>query len=112
MAWLNPAFIGSLTPGTVLLILVLLIATGRLRPKSNVTEIREDRDARLADAQAQRDEWREAYFLSEEARKQSETAFREALEVVRTANAVLSGFREAVHQVAIEANDRREGSKE
>lgn len=47
-------------------LLVLLIATGRLRTSQNVREIREDRDARLAEAA----EWKTAWQKSEETKAQ------------------------------------------
>lgn len=47
-------------------VLILLIATGRLRTSQNVKEIREDRDARLAEAA----EWKTAWEKSEETKAQ------------------------------------------
>jgi hypothetical protein len=47
-------------------LLVLLIATGKLRTSQNVKEIRDDRDARLAEAA----EWKTAWEKSEETKAQ------------------------------------------
>lgn len=47
-------------------VLVLLVVTGRLRTAQNVKEIREDRDARLAEAA----EWKTAWQESEKTKAQ------------------------------------------
>jgi hypothetical protein len=47
-------------------LLVILVVTGKLRPSSNVKEIRDDRDARLAEAA----EWKTAWEKSEETKAQ------------------------------------------
>lgn len=47
-------------------VLILLVVTGRLRTAQNVKEIRDDRDARLAEAA----EWKTAWEKSEETKQQ------------------------------------------
>jgi hypothetical protein len=106
MQWLAPGFISSLTPGALLLVAVLFIMTGRLVPKSVLKQVRDDRDERVKEAAAQTAEWREAHRLSELARETNAETFREALEVARTANAALTGFREAVTRVAADEQGR------
>lgn len=94
--WLTPQFISALTPAGLLSIFVLMLFLGRLRPKSAVDEVRQDRDERIADAHEQITIWREAYRLSESAREKNEAALREALEVARAAEDALKGFRAAM----------------
>lgn len=106
MAWLTPDIIGTLTPTGLVLLGVLMIMLGWLRPKRAVDEIRADRDARLADKDQQIIDWREAYRLSESAREKNEAALREALEVARAAETALEGFRLAAVQAAKESGAR------
>lgn len=94
--WLTPEFISTLTPAGLLSIVVLMILLGYLRPKRAIDEVRQDRDARIADAHEQITIWREAYRLSESAREKNEAALREALEVARAAEDALKGFRAAM----------------
>lgn len=94
--------IGTLTPWSVILLLVLGFMRGDIRPNRAIKEVRADRDARLADKDQQIATWREAHRLSEEARGKSEAASREALEVAKAAEEALKGFRSAALQVAAE----------
>lgn len=93
--WLTPSAIGALTPAGLLSLGVLLLMTGRIRPARAVEEVRQDRDARLADARDQIEIWRDAYRLSEVAREKSETALRESLETNRITVDLLRSVRSA-----------------
>lgn len=68
---------------------------GWIRPRSAVTEIREDRDARIAEVSAERDDWKEAHRLSELAREKLKATNHEQLELTRAAVDALRGFRMA-----------------
>ena len=73
MPSIDADLVRSLTAGGLLLLLVLLLIMafmlGLIRPRSAIREVREDRDARLADKDQQISEWREAHRGSEEARE-------------------------------------------
>jgi ABC-type transport system involved in cytochrome bd biosynthesis fused ATPase/permease subunit len=89
----------ALTPGGLLLLLVLLMAaafiSGLIRPRSAIKEVREDRDARLADKDRQIADWREAHRESEEAREVQAAALRESLEATRATAELLKAWRAA-----------------
>lgn len=88
MGWLTGDDIGALTTGTVLLALVLTMGYSWVR----------DRNERLNDLHTQVNEWREAHRLSEKARETQADALREALEIARTSEAVITGLRNALNQ--------------
>lgn len=76
MGWLDLQFLGDIGSTALVVLFVLAILTGRLRPQSAVREIREDRDARLAEAKSQYQKaldvakiWEEAYRTTEAARR-------------------------------------------
>lgn len=85
-----------LTPVTVILGAVTLLLTGRLVPRRTVTDIRDDRDARVSDAKALAEIWREAYRVSESARVEDHELLRQALEGVHTIVHLLESRRDAV----------------
>ena len=58
MTFLDPAI---LTPAALLAIGVLLVLTGKLLPNSYLTDVRHDREIRLAEMREERDEWRKAF---------------------------------------------------
>jgi len=88
MNWLDPETAKGLTPGIVLLALVVTMGTAWVR----------DRNARIRDLQQQVQEWREAHRLSETARETQANALREALDIARTSEAVIAGLRAALTQ--------------
>jgi hypothetical protein len=73
----------------VLVLVALMVFTGRLVPRSVLEDVRKDRDARLAELAAERDSWRAAHSLSEEARHIDQDSVRELLEVARTTDHVM-----------------------
>jgi hypothetical protein len=73
----------------VLGIVVLFILLGRLVPRRAVDDLREDYAARIAELIAERDMWRTAHGVSEEARHEDQQQVRELMEVARTADHVL-----------------------
>lgn len=88
MSWLDPETAKSLTPGIVLLVLVIAMGSAWVR----------DRNARIKDLQQQVGDWREAHRLSETARETQANALREALDIARTSEAVIQGLRAALTQ--------------
>lgn len=89
----------ALTPGGLLLLLILLVVaaflSGLVRPRSAIREVREDRDARLADKDRQIAEWREAHRVSEEAREVQGAGLREAVESMRATAELIKAWRSA-----------------
>lgn len=73
----------------VLILVVLMVLTGRLVPRRSVDDVRADRDARLAAHQAEIERWRGAYEESEAARRSFED----------TANGNLASTRMVAHLV-------------
>lgn len=73
--WLDIVSLADIGSTGLLVVFVLAILTGRLRPQSTIREMREDRDARIAEAKAQYEKaleiarvWEEAYRTTEAAR--------------------------------------------
>jgi hypothetical protein len=99
--------IRALTPAGLLLFLVLSVVSafmaGWIRPGRAIVEVREDRDARLADKDRQIDQWREAHRTSEEARELEAAANREQAETTRMTLELVRAIRDAVDR------GRREG---
>ncbi len=74
-------------------LVVLLILLGRLVPRSVLEDVRKDRDARVAEALAERDTWRKAHQESEAARIEAQNQVGELLELSRTADRVFRALR-------------------
>jgi hypothetical protein len=70
-------------------VVVLLVLTGRLVPRSHLSDLRADRDARIQEIAGERDTWRDAHQVSEEARREAQDQVGELLELSRTADHVL-----------------------
>lgn len=70
-------------------IVVLLVLLGRLVPRSSLTDRLADRDAQIQRLVDERDTWRSAHQLSEEARRESQDQAGELLELSRTADYLL-----------------------
>ncbi len=83
----------------LLVLVVLLILTGRLVPRSTLVDMREERDT-----------WRAAHSESEAARQAEREQVTELLELSRTAGHVLTALPRAREVTAgadlVEANDR------
>lgn len=107
MPQVDAELLKALTPTAVLLVMVLLVVwgfiSGWIRSSVAVKEIREDRDARLADKDQLIEILREAHRTSEEARVLEATANREQLETSRLTLEVVRAIRDAT------GRDRAEG---
>ena len=68
-------------PTAILTLVVLLVLTGRLVPRSTLTDMRDERDM-----------WREAHAKSEAAREQERDQTDELLEMARLGNQLLSSL--------------------
>jgi hypothetical protein len=73
--------ISTLTPAGLLAVVILFIAMGRLVPRRTMDDVIHDRD-----------EWRAAHRLSEQARVELAESVTELLEHARTTNALLKAF--------------------
>lgn len=96
---LSPADLGV---SGLLVLVVLLILTGRLVPRATLQDMREERDT-----------WRAAHTESEAARQAEREQVTELLELSRTAGHVLTALPRATEGRAdaplAEANDRMQG---
>lgn len=79
--WLEGLPLGTLTPAGLLAIVVLLIAMGKLVPRRTMEDIIHDRN-----------EWRAAHRVSEQARVELAEQVGELLEHARTTNEVLKSL--------------------
>jgi len=75
IAGVSPLQVGA---GGLVVIIVLLILTGRLVPRQT-----------LRDTQADRDYWRQAWQTSEESRRAQDAQFSELLELAHTTEQIL-----------------------
>lgn len=85
---------------TVLGLVVMLILIGRLVPRRNVDDLREDHKARIAELIAERDMWRTAHQVSEEARHEDQQQIREMLELSRASVHVLRSLPTPLEEVS------------
>jgi hypothetical protein len=99
MPTIDAELLKALSPMAVLLLIDLLIIwgfiSGRIRTALSIREVREDRDARLADKDRQIAEWREAHRGSEDAREVQATALRESLDTTRATVELMRAWRSA-----------------
>lgn len=73
--------VSTLTPAGLLAVLILLIGLGRLVPRRTMEDVIHDRD-----------EWRAAHRISEQARVELAETVTEMLEQMRTTNALLQSL--------------------
>lgn len=73
--------IGQVSAGAVLVLVVLMILTGRLVPRRNLDDVAHDRD-----------QWRAAYLLAEQARVAQEQQVSELVEASRTTVSLLQAL--------------------
>lgn len=73
--------VSTLTPAGLLAVLILLIGLGRLVPRRTMEDVLHDRD-----------EWRAAHRISEQARVELAETVAEMLEQMRTTNALLQSL--------------------
>lgn len=94
----NPTNLGA---AGLLVLVVLLILTGRLVPRSTLLDMRDERDT-----------WRSAHAESEAARQAEREQVTELLELSRTAGHVLTSLpraKEVGGDALVEATDRVQG---
>ena len=91
--WLTPEVLGALSPAVLCSLFVLMVLLGWIRPSRTVEEIREDRDARLADKDKQIEYLQRAIEKSEETKETQAEALRDALEVSEAVVEILSSIR-------------------
>lgn len=84
----------------LLALAVLLVFLGWLVPKSIVAEIRRDRDARLAEARDEINDWKTAYHTADEARGLQAQQLGELLELAKTTDQFIRSL-----QIAAKRND-------
>lgn len=113
MSTLNPPTLAGLLATAIVALTTVFysILRGKLRPESAFKEVREDRDARVAEARADRDArleeanrqiaaWKSAFDIAEEARRSQEALLRETtMEIGKTVQHVLAALNEARHMV-------------
>lgn len=60
MTWLPPGA-GDITSATLVALAVVSMLRGWILPRSYLTDVRNDREIRLAEMREERDEWRKAF---------------------------------------------------
>lgn len=83
----------------IVAVVILLILRGGLVPRSQVKDLRADRDARIAAVTDERDTWRRAFLASEEARHVAQAQVGELLETSRTMEHLLRALPRPVQEV-------------
>jgi hypothetical protein len=82
----------QLSAATILAIVILLVLTGRLVPRRQVEDLREDRDRRIREISSERDTWRLVAEREAAARAQLQESTLELQELSRTAVHLLSAL--------------------
>lgn len=77
---------------------ILLVLLGGLIPKYVVNQIRQDRDARLAEAREEITNWRKAYQTSEESRSLLSQQVGELLELGKTTDSFIRSLQIAAQR--------------
>jgi hypothetical protein len=86
VAWEQGGAIG------LVVLVVLLVLTGKLVPRSVVIDIRRDRDDRVAEAKAETRIWREAFELARRSNEALIPYMHQLIEVGHTTNSVLQAL--------------------
>jgi hypothetical protein len=97
---------GDLGAAGIVVLVVLLILLGRLVPRSVLEDVRKDRDARVADAIAERDTWKEAHRESEAARQIAQGQVGELLVVAQAAERMLRALPQPGREVGDEVDSQ------
>lgn len=82
----------------LLALAVLLVFLGWLVPKSIVAEIRKDRDARLAEARDEINDWKSAFHASEESRALQARQLGELQELAKMTDAFIRSLQHAAQR--------------
>jgi hypothetical protein len=97
--WLSGETLKALTTDSVLLALLLFIGFNWVRDRNARLA---DKDAVIADKNQEIQDWKSALHESEIARETQTEALREALEIARTSEAVITGLRSALDQRTVD----------
>lgn len=81
---------------TILAGVVLAIIRGWLVPRKTLEDVRADRDARVAAAEAREEQWRQAYLTGQDTIRQLTQQHDELLEIGRTNSAVIQALPAAI----------------
>lgn len=95
---LDGVLVSSLTPLTILGIVVMLILLGKLIPRRTFEDFKAQMNDRLAEAREDADKWEQAYRLSEAARVEQGAVLPVILEMGKTQSHLL----QSIHERAIE----------
>ncbi|MFD5468912.1 hypothetical protein [Streptomyces sp. NPDC127105] len=85
-------------------LIVLLILRGHLVPRRVLEDRLADKDRQLEDVRAERNTWRQAHTVSEEARHEAQDQAAELLELSRTAGHFFASLPEARREVRASAD--------
>ncbi|MGY4960361.1 hypothetical protein [Streptomyces sp. 900105245] len=73
-------------------VIVLMVLTGRLVTRRQLDDLRADKDAQIAAEREEKQTWREAHRVSEEARRDAQDQAGELLELSRVATHFFSAL--------------------
>lgn len=76
----------------ILSVVIYMILTGRLVPRSTLDDVRADRDARLAEAHKETDDWRAVVELTQRESVVRAAQVTELLELGRTTNSFIKAL--------------------
>lgn len=93
--WFSGENLKALTSQSVLPALLLFMGVNWIRDRN--ARLR-DKDQVIEDLHQEVQDWKDAHRASEEARQIKTEALREALEIARTSEAVITGLRKALNQ--------------
>lgn len=79
----------QISAGVLLALVVLMVLTGRLVPRRQLEDLREDRDARLEAAERQIRTWMAAYDAAVQSRRTAEEHVTELMEAARAAQDII-----------------------
>lgn len=82
----------QVSAGVLIALIVVLILTGRLVPRRQMEDLREDRDARLAAAERQVETWQAAYAAAVESRKAAQEQVTQLMETGRAAQDIMNAL--------------------
>ncbi|MDT0477414.1 hypothetical protein RM863_35360 [Streptomyces sp. DSM 41014] len=92
-----PVEIGA---GALVAVIVLMILRGQLVPRRQVDDLLAVKDAQISELTTERDTWRQAHGVSEEARRESQDQSGELLELSRTAGYFFNALPRAAREVS------------
>lgn len=95
-----PTDLGAAALVTVIIVLIL---KGQLVPRRQVDDLLADKDRQIAALASERDTWRQAHAISEEARRESQDQAGELLELSRTAGYFFAALPHAAREVSTSA---------